>query len=72
MATKDVYTIKLVRLDRYREALFTSVSPEAKKVIADAKPESVLALKIATNSPSIRVIDAQIFDEKVFEQILGS
>lgn len=65
------YAIKLVRLDRFRKELFTSIDEEAEQVIAEAPQGSILALTLTTASPSIKVIKAEIFNEDFFDKILS-
>ena len=70
MATNEsVSAIKLVRKNAFRRDAFSSIDPEAEKVIESARPDQILALTI-TNSP-LKVAQARIFDKNLFESILA-
>lgn len=70
--TGKVYSIKLVRADRLNKELFSGIDKEAEEIIKNAPQSSILALTLTTNTPSVRIVKAEVFNEKVFENILGS
>ena len=67
---ESVSAIKLVRKSAFRRDAFSSIDPEAEKVIESAKPDQILALTITKNS-LLKVAQARIFDKNLFESILA-
>lgn len=63
--------IKLVKKAVFKEDAFTNIKADARKVINEAQPNDILALTITANSP-LNIIQAKIFNRKVFDEILAS
>ena len=68
--TEDIQ-IEFMKKSRFDglKTRFKSVSPKAQTIIDAARPDDVLSLTLEFNSPTLTVVEAEVFDDKKFIEL---